>query len=336
MSFVAGGSNGGNGGYMSILAGEAEGVLGGNGGNLELGAGGSVAGNIGHIRLYNPLSVGIWAILETGLLMTFDRTFTFPDVSGTFALGAGTLTDVTTNDITVSAHTHEITLSPGLLGPGTAQYQYIVSGAGPGFAAGWSTGFLYIATGQCLWFTQGGGDNLGIGYNSLADITSGAGNIGLGPDAGNSLTTGNANTAVGQTALMNNIGGDGNTAVGHGAGYTSTAASRCVFIGKAAGYWETGSDKLFIDNISRVNEADGRLKALIYGVFAAAVANQSITFNAGNMGFFGTAAIAQPTTAIAAATFSQLSGNAVNDASTFDGYTLLQVVKALRNLGLLT
>lgn len=58
--------------------------------------------------------------------------------------------------------------------------------------------------------------------------------------------------------------------------------------------------------------------------------------SAAMLGFFGVNAIARPTTAHAAATFAQNSGNAVNDASTFDGYTLLQVVKALRDVGLLT
>jgi hypothetical protein len=43
----------------------------------------------------------------------------------------------------------------------------------------------------------------------------------------------------------------------------------------------------------------------------------------------------QETTGVAAATFSANTGTAVNDASTFDGYTLKQVVKALRNLGIL-
>lgn len=54
------------------------------------------------------------------------------------------------------------------------------------------------------------------------------------------------------------------------------------------------------------------------------------------LGFFGTTSVAQPTTAVAAATFVAGAGTAVNDASTFDGYTIKQVVKALRNLGLLT
>lgn len=54
-----------------------------------------------------------------------------------------------------------------------------------------------------------------------------------------------------------------------------------------------------------------------------------------NAGFFSASAIPQPTTAFAAASFTVNAGTAVNDASTFDGYTLKQVVKALRGLGFL-
>ena len=53
------------------------------------------------------------------------------------------------------------------------------------------------------------------------------------------------------------------------------------------------------------------------------------------IGFYGATKIAQPTTSVTAATFVAGSGTAVNDASTFDGYTIAKVVKALRNLGLL-
>jgi len=45
--------------------------------------------------------------------------------------------------------------------------------------------------------------------------------------------------------------------------------------------------------------------------------------------------IYQETTSVAAAAFTANSGTAINDASTFDGYTLRQIVKALRNLGIL-
>lgn len=54
------------------------------------------------------------------------------------------------------------------------------------------------------------------------------------------------------------------------------------------------------------------------------------------LSFFGATPILRPTTSHAAATFTANSGTAVNDASTFDGYTIKQVVKALRDLGALT
>jgi hypothetical protein len=53
------------------------------------------------------------------------------------------------------------------------------------------------------------------------------------------------------------------------------------------------------------------------------------------LGFFGATPAAQPTTGGAAAAFTANSGTAVNDASTFDGYTIKQAIKALRTLGLL-
>jgi len=55
----------------------------------------------------------------------------------------------------------------------------------------------------------------------------------------------------------------------------------------------------------------------------------------GALGLYGATPVAQATTGSAAATFVANAGTAVNDASTFDGYTLKQVVKALRSLGIL-
>ncbi len=53
------------------------------------------------------------------------------------------------------------------------------------------------------------------------------------------------------------------------------------------------------------------------------------------IGFWNTAPIVQPTTAVGAATLTGGGGTALTDTDTFDGYTLKQVVKALRNVGLL-
>lgn len=54
-----------------------------------------------------------------------------------------------------------------------------------------------------------------------------------------------------------------------------------------------------------------------------------------SIGFFGATTVTQPTTAGASSTFTSNPGVALNDADTYDGYTIAQVVKALRQLGLL-
>lgn len=53
------------------------------------------------------------------------------------------------------------------------------------------------------------------------------------------------------------------------------------------------------------------------------------------LGFWNATPIVQPTTAVAAATFVANTSGIVNDTATFDGYTMGQIVKALRNAGLL-
>ena len=64
------------------------------------------------------------------------------------------------------------------------------------------------------------------------------------------------------------------------------------------------------------------------GTKIASAANQKLAF-------YGSTPIVQPSFGGTAATFVANSGTAVNDASTFGGYTLKEVVGALRNLGLL-
>jgi hypothetical protein len=53
------------------------------------------------------------------------------------------------------------------------------------------------------------------------------------------------------------------------------------------------------------------------------------------IGFWNTNPILQPTTAIAASTLVSNLGTPLTDTDTFDGYTIKQVVKALRNMGIL-
>jgi hypothetical protein len=53
------------------------------------------------------------------------------------------------------------------------------------------------------------------------------------------------------------------------------------------------------------------------------------------IGFYNATPIERPGTGVAEAAFVAGTGTAVNDNSTFGGYTLQQVVQALQNLGLL-
>lgn len=158
-----------------------------------------------------------------------------------------------------------------------------------------TVGVNNVAVGdEALYTNVDGGYNTAIGNNALYSNTSHA-NSAFGATALYSNTTGQQNVANGQASLNSNTTGNGNVAIGRFALFSQTTADYNVGIGWCAGFHETGSNKLFIDNAPRASEADGRAKALIYGVFDAAVANQELTFNTGKMGFFGTAAVAKPT-----------------------------------------
>jgi hypothetical protein len=53
------------------------------------------------------------------------------------------------------------------------------------------------------------------------------------------------------------------------------------------------------------------------------------------LSFWNKSPVVQPTTAISAATFVASSGGSIHPTSTFDGYTIAQVVAALRSVGIL-
>lgn len=310
--------------------------------------------------------------------------------------------------------------------------------------------------------TLTGTNNVGLGPYALNGLTSGLNNFGAGYCAAFYLTTGSNNFALGLLAVAGNIGGsanigignyalrystsDANVAIGYQAGYGagvnyagqnnaffgnqagySAAGYYNVFIGNQAGYYETGNAKFFLDNDPRASEADGRIKALIYGEFAAAPVNQLVRINgilqdlitdaATNMatttvkishnstgtpaagfgtriqfelhssattnrqsaalttswyeatdatrkgdliayvtdaggeregwriradgsavaiGLYGVTPVARATTGITAVAFVQGTGNAVNDASTFGGYTIGKIAAALLAIGVLT
>ncbi|MDD5502463.1 MAG: hypothetical protein PHH26_03245, partial [Candidatus Thermoplasmatota archaeon] len=186
-------------------------------------------------------------------------------------------------------------------------------GAGS-IGAGVSTGSYNVAIGtNSLNNNTSGYGNTALGYVAGAGNTEGAYNTSLGYFSLYTNATGNFNTAIGgeaaklslnksgltvigyaampanaegtnstiigNNAFYNETTGNYNTALGQRAGYSNISGSSNVFLGYLAGYYETGSNKLFIDNTNRASEADARTKALIYGVFDAATANQYLTVN---------------------------------------------------------
>ncbi len=108
---------------------------------------------------------------------------------------------------------------------------------------------------------------------------TGSFNSAFGSDALYSITTGIGNTAIGSKSLSSNTEGNNNTVVGFGSLNRNIGGGRNIALGNNAGYYETGSDNLYIDNQSRADEADGRLKSLIYGKFGVDVLGQFVNIN---------------------------------------------------------
>lgn len=130
-------------------------------------------------------------------------------------------------------------------------------------------------------------------------------------------------------------------------GYVSNACT-------GTGYTITNARGLYIEEQTRAgtinngiflaNATSGRKCIAIRDQDAWIGSNAAATLTVGGTNFevastnfgWGLTPIARPTTAVAAATFVTNTSLIFDDSATFDGYTIGQVVKALRNLGLLT
>ena len=126
-------------------------------------------------------------------------------------------------------------------------------------------------------FLNGTGDNNAcMGYQAMYGASSGSYNTIIGTQGLYTPGTAAQNVVIGFQA-GGSCSGDNNVLVGLWAGYTCGTGN--VMLGWRSGFYETGSNKLFIDNAQRASEADGRAKALIYGIFAAATTDQYLTIN---------------------------------------------------------
>ena len=179
-------------------------------------------------------------------------------------------------------------------------------------AVGHGALYLSVAVGGCVAVgANSGHDNVGnwntyIGWEAGYKNTSGSSNVAIGRGALYTNTTRHGNIAIGADARWSDANGYSGVYIGMESGWTGSGFGN-VFLGYKSGWFETGNNKLFIDNTDRANEADARIKALIYGIFDAATANQWLRIN----GHFGILLSEIPAGANNAA--AQAAGLAIGD-----------------------
>jgi hypothetical protein len=201
----------------------------------------------------------------------------------------------------------------------------LVSGTGDGSGAG---GDITVFAGQ--------GGTTGSGGNFTIYSGQGADGGSLQIAAGQSLTTtgngGGLNVAGGAGLYggpMEFLAGSNNVAGGTG--------GSLIFYGGGA---VVGSDAGNVDflTLGSGNAADvqGSIRMLVLG---GATKVLEVTDNAvaAQIGFFGVTPVVRPTTATpTVARVAVAGGNAVDDNDTFGGYTIGQIVNALKAVGILT
>ena len=142
-------------------------------------------------------------------------------------------------------------------------------------------------------------------------------------------------------------------------GMTDTGGALFVYAGNSADFMSrwfntAGAGVVSIRTVSNGGQLTISSSSGVAGVTLDGQNSNAITLGAGRHIVFDTATgskigsattekfafwnatpIVQPTTAVAAATFVTNTSGILNDTGTFDGYTIGQVVKALRNIGIL-
>jgi len=135
-----------------------------------------------------------------------------------------------------------------------------------------------------------GSNNLAIAYNAMRLNTTGFGNLGMGASALYFNQTGNENTVAGSLAGYGVTGNSFsyNSLFGAYSGYSLSTGLSNLFLGYKSGYNQTtNSNLLIIDNQDRSSAANEITNALIYGVFNATAASQTLNLNAAVLARYG-------------------------------------------------
>ena len=156
-------------------------------------------------------------------------------------------------------------------------------------------------------------------------LHTGGGSVFLGYSAGGSVT-GDFNTIIGRSAANNLTTGTDNVVIGYN-----------LAVDSATGSNQTNINNTFMatSTVARISGRDFKIEDAKNIIFDTTTGTKIGTATGQKIGFWNTTPIVQPTTAVAAATFVTNTSLIANDTATFDGYTIGQIVKALRNAGLL-
>jgi hypothetical protein len=217
-------------------------------------------------------------------------------------------------------------------------------------------------------------NNTAVGREALGTLTTGANNVGIGWRAGHFRSTSQSNSKTNNSIFIgydtrssadsvNNVIAIGTSVVDNGSNTTTIGNSSVVgtYIPAGEVYFGGTTDNgdfrlqitgnLYVTNNVGIGQATFGTSAAKVMAFnngtapstspADAFQLYSADITAGNAAaHFRTEngaviKIYQETTGVAGATRAAVAGNTVSDADTFDGYTVPQIVKALRNLGIL-
>lgn len=171
------------------------------------------------------------------------------------------------------------------------------------------------------------GTGLGLDLVANSGATSGAKNLVLGIRAASTATGTESTLQFANTTATTITQSSGSGQIGVIRVNTPNAGdSDMVFRTTTAG---TATERLRL-NASGITLADAHNL-----VFGTTTGTKHGTATSQKQSFWNATPVVQPTTAVAAATFVANTSAIANDTATFDGYTIGQIVKALRNIGLL-
>lgn len=273
------------------------------------------------------------------------------------ALIANGLTRFSVNGVTTSGATNSFTLTK----PDNTNQTLSTSIAGWNYNGGsrqWATGAITTQS-ENVWGATT------YSFVGASTITNAYGNVFNAPIAGTNCTITNnwaglfnGNVVIGSTGQLIEIKQTANSPT-----YTQTGATNSTFSLKSgtrtlefvsvAGdqnyFSSTGANfrirttdannvQIFTNGVVRWTFGfDGNFYVVDSSnfLFGTTNGNKLGTSTTQKIGFWNATPIVQPTTSVTASTFISNTSLIANDSATFDGYTIGQVVKALRNMGLL-